>query len=71
MSISHNALKGNILLDFYCLADWYRVALFWILADEAIKFVKKTLDYCNLRKVLILLQNYEAWLRSQAFNMEK
>jgi hypothetical protein len=33
------------------------------------KIRKKTLDYCNLRKILILLQNWKAWLRSQAFNM--
>jgi len=31
--------------------------IFWILADEAIKFVKNTLDYCNLRQVLILSLN--------------
>jgi len=36
--------------------------------DEAIKFVKNTLDYCNLRKILILSQNWKAWLRSRAFN---
>jgi uncharacterized membrane protein YoaT (DUF817 family) len=41
----------------------------WILAELAIKFVKKTLDYYYPGKILILLQYWKAFLRSQAFNM--
>ena len=43
--------------------------IFWILAELAIKLLKKPLDYGNLRKILILFQHWKAWLRSQAFNI--
>jgi uncharacterized membrane protein YoaT (DUF817 family) len=41
----------------------------WILAELAIKFVKKTLDYYYPGKILILLQYWKSFLRSQAFNL--
>jgi len=40
--------------------------IIWILVDLATNFVKNTSDYCNSRKILILLWNRKAWLRSQA-----
>ena len=56
-----------------------KIAKKWLFDDENGKackrshlyniFKAKSLDYCNLRKILILLWNWKAWLRSQAFNM--
>jgi hypothetical protein len=38
-------------------------AIFWILADEPIKFVKNTLDYWDPSKILIQCSNWKVWLR--------